>query len=723
MTGQFGPSPDLDSRSEAVAEAVDSGLPTVAAPEQATASDHTGWAHSVVLGFRFIIAGGSNTLLSYAVYLLLLPVLPYWASYSLGYVAGIFLSYLLSRFFVFRANASLIGSLVFPFVYVGQWLCGLAITWAWVGVFGYSKFLAPLVASALTLPLTFLLSRKIFRHSRGSRDVVDIDESASIGAEDDSVGVAAEPVSAGIEDGPTGVGVEGGSSSGRRGRGIWRVLSLAISGAVIAGFEYIVYGYVFADGLCCADDSSIAVAAKNLAFGYGYATSVPYQGAGGMRAFDPLLSTGPTMVLPAAALIRVFGNTPWAPGLATALVTTIVLAILTVVASRRVGAVRAVAFVALMLALQYTLTAGDRFVQWYSLVGEVPAAMLTVLAVAVLAWGRSGRRAVVWVFLALGLAFMSKTLALLGAIPVGIWFVLLLVRSGGRRRREWIDIAVGAVTFAAPFLAFEAWKVVALGREKYLVNLRDFGNFFSSTGGGGGANDLASVRGRIASNSAAFHTAFGFGPLKLLLAVGALCLVVHLAADRRAKIFCWLTMACGMTHILWFVASSNGNPRYSLIGMLVLAAGAAAVVLVSLPGRAAVATAAIVALSCFPAVARLPGPVIFVADGGFRPVLRLHQLQVTADYLAGVHHDEPLVGSWWATVVDLEYMLPTVMNFEKVEDVDPGEMHKGRLIAQNGVWVAFAPDRLFEQWEQTCDKVMFSAPSFLVTACPSDGLP
>lgn len=507
------------------------------------------------------------------------------------------------------------------------------------------------------------------------------------------------------------------------GRRTYGVLVLGVSAAFIVGFLYIVYGYVFSNGLCCGDDSYIAGAAKNLAFGHGYASSVPIAGVQGPRLFDPLVSTGPMLVLPAAALIRVFGATPWAPGLATALVSTILLGILAVVASRRVGAVKAVAYVALMLALQYTLTAGSRFVHWYALLGEAPAALLTVLGAAVIVWGPRGRRTVAWAFLALGLAVMAKTLALLGAIPVAIWLVVRVVRGRGRNRREWIDLVVGAGTFLAPFLAFELWKAVSLGRTEYLANLKDFGSFFSSTSGDAGATDPASVWHRALVNSSTLQANYGFGGLVLTIVVGALCLLVHLSADQKTRTFCWLVAACGMTHIAYFVLVSSGNPRYALIGMLVLAAGAASVVLVNPPGRAVVATTAIVALSFLPAQSRLEGPVAYAADTAFRPNQRVQNLQATADFLAGLHHHEPLVGSWWATVDDLNYMLPAESNFVIVEEVDAGKPRAGRVLARNEFFVDLAPSPVFREWEQACNEVLFDAPPYRVSECPADAQP
>lgn len=113
---------------------------------------------------RFVIAGGANTVFSYLVYLALNVWLPYWAAYTIGYVAGIALSYVVNRHFVFRAGASVAGTLAFPVVYLGQWALGLVIVWFWVDVLAWTDTVAPLVASAITVPLTFTLIRRIFRH-------------------------------------------------------------------------------------------------------------------------------------------------------------------------------------------------------------------------------------------------------------------------------------------------------------------------------------------------------------------------------------------------------------------------------------------------------------------------------------------------------------------------------------------------------------------------------
>src|SRR5260370_41367738 len=56
------------------------------------------------------------------------------------------------------------------------------------------------------------------------------------------------------------------------------------------------------------DDAHNANVAKNLAFGSGYSTSYHE-----IVPFDPYASTGPVVLLPSAAFVRLFGYRYWVP--------------------------------------------------------------------------------------------------------------------------------------------------------------------------------------------------------------------------------------------------------------------------------------------------------------------------------------------------------------------------------------------------------------------------
>lgn len=93
---------------------------------------------------------------------MLLQWTPYQLSYTIAYVSGIAISYVLNRSFVFKSHHGLRSALLFPLVYVAQYGFGMLLLWLWIDVAGLSDKAAPLVVVAVTLPLTYILSHFVF---------------------------------------------------------------------------------------------------------------------------------------------------------------------------------------------------------------------------------------------------------------------------------------------------------------------------------------------------------------------------------------------------------------------------------------------------------------------------------------------------------------------------------------------------------------------------------
>lgn len=109
--------------------------------------------------FRFLVTGALNTSLSYALYLALKTIIDYQIAYFLSYAAGITFAYLMSALFVFRKPVSVRAFARFPLVYIIQYVVGAGLLEFLINLVGISATFAPLYIVALTLPLTFLLSR------------------------------------------------------------------------------------------------------------------------------------------------------------------------------------------------------------------------------------------------------------------------------------------------------------------------------------------------------------------------------------------------------------------------------------------------------------------------------------------------------------------------------------------------------------------------------------
>jgi putative flippase GtrA len=112
---------------------------------------------------KFLLSGAANTLVTYVFYLWLLNWLPYRLSFSISFFTGIVLAYLLARYVVFQKPAGRLGPVWMLLIYVLQYLLGLFMVTIWVKGLSAPPFLAPIFATLCSLPVTYLLSRRVFR--------------------------------------------------------------------------------------------------------------------------------------------------------------------------------------------------------------------------------------------------------------------------------------------------------------------------------------------------------------------------------------------------------------------------------------------------------------------------------------------------------------------------------------------------------------------------------
>lgn len=112
---------------------------------------------------RFIFWGGVNTLAGYLLYALLLLFLQYLVAYTITYASGILVSYYLNSRFVFRREIAVRKAVQYPLVYLVQYLLGTGSLYLLVRVLKVNKLVAPAIVILLTIPVTFLLGRRIIR--------------------------------------------------------------------------------------------------------------------------------------------------------------------------------------------------------------------------------------------------------------------------------------------------------------------------------------------------------------------------------------------------------------------------------------------------------------------------------------------------------------------------------------------------------------------------------
>ena len=111
--------------------------------------------------FGFALSGTLSTLIMFGIYVVLNKFINYQLSYLISYTISVIALYFMNVI-VFKRSISLHTFLVFPLIYLLQYLIGAALLELIVR-FGFSVTLAPILAVILLLPLTFYLNRIVFR--------------------------------------------------------------------------------------------------------------------------------------------------------------------------------------------------------------------------------------------------------------------------------------------------------------------------------------------------------------------------------------------------------------------------------------------------------------------------------------------------------------------------------------------------------------------------------
>lgn len=112
---------------------------------------------------KFVLVRGLCTIVSYGAYLLALIWWNYETAYVASYVIGIGLAYYTSAVFVFGERMNRRSALLFPLVYVVQFVAGYFLIRIAVEVLHVPEWLGLAVSVAFTIPLTFVLTRWIVR--------------------------------------------------------------------------------------------------------------------------------------------------------------------------------------------------------------------------------------------------------------------------------------------------------------------------------------------------------------------------------------------------------------------------------------------------------------------------------------------------------------------------------------------------------------------------------
>ncbi len=119
---------------------------------------------------RFLVAGVSTTLFSYALYLGLLQLLAPTPAYVLAYVAGIAWAYAVNSAWVFKGEWTWRGLAAYPLVYLAQAVVSIALFELLIRNFSLPAELVPMITIVAMLPVNYVLGRALVRRTSPGRD-------------------------------------------------------------------------------------------------------------------------------------------------------------------------------------------------------------------------------------------------------------------------------------------------------------------------------------------------------------------------------------------------------------------------------------------------------------------------------------------------------------------------------------------------------------------------
>ncbi len=437
---------------------------------------------------------------------------------------------------------------------------------------------------------------------------------------------------------------------------------------VFAIFIFITIGMVFARGVCCGDDGFHAHVAKNLADGLGYSSTLPLSQAHySITVFDPLIGTGPTIILPTALMIKLVGNTYWAPGLTEVLLWGSLLFFIGFVLNKLFKNKVGLTIVTIIfLYFAYTFMA-YQYEMWYALYGEIPAVMLIVLAI--LIWFLPYSKVNLLISgLLFSLAYESKLISLM-PFSIFLFFVALYKFIENKKNikasfksivNTFFYIALG---FGIPIFLYEVWKLLTIHPYAYLQWWKDYLRYVLDFG----VNSDQNLGLRIIERINFAEQRFGvFLPIFFVIFAG-----IGFAIRKQKKLFYIFIIFVSIISIytIYWLIFSLGWARYLLIPLVMI------IFVLTIPyidndlkiHYKIIYTLILVGLSIF--------NINTIDVNHQMSILQLYKPSTTtiaqqevANILSAELDKRPFYTQWWANAVDLEYIMDSHLNFSTIWD-------------------------------------------------------
>jgi len=480
-------------------------------------------------------------------------------------------------------------------------------------------------------------------------------------------------------------------------------------------FYLLLNSLAYSRSLCCADDSYISVAAKNLANGSGYGTAF-FSAGEGIKKYEYGITTGPTLIIPAAWMIKIFGNKPWVPGLTTVWINLILTLIIYYMSYKFLGLLKANIFLIIFLLFSLTFIAPQWTLLWFTILGEVTGALLYLIGIMLFSYKEKNEKYFLASIFILGLSFITKYIYLITIIP-------FLVYGVGRYYLQPISIKVKIIksfltglVFLSPFLLFEVFKILDIGAIDYFKNLKSVLREYSKMHG-------SFVNNFNFSRSQTLKTGLGLNLLPILIAILGYALFGFFAKiERSVKILINLTIIGLLFCFLWWFFISKGWIRYGfpwIFNFIILSA----LIIAEAKNK-------LLKIFVFVFIVVLVNPIELRGDikwfksnySNLFVQRRLRKnLMLTKHFLKKNMAYAPFVSYIWVTYADIEYILPTSNNFIQFDNTGLDTKGKKIFLVRNLKWVDYyienkkGIENRIKEFETNFPDTVFYAFPYLIT--------
>lgn len=326
------------------------------------------------------------------------------------------------------------------------------------------------------------------------------------------------------------------------------------------------------------DEAFNITVVENFAERFFYGTNGAINPGAGPQLFDPLITTGPTLLLPAALAWRLSGGAIWATRLAPMAFFGLYLFGCWAAAKGLLSRWYRLAMVVGPLTLVVPTAFEHAAFVPTRMVGETTAATMILWGLLLASRGR-----VWWGGLLVGLAVQTKFVAAIPVTVVLIAVVIIIHAHGGADR--WRRSLVWVLGAMVPTLLFEGSRLLTLGWDRYVDNTDQIVNYSRSVAqlGDKGSSDAMT---KLTSLGNMFYTH------SFLVITGAFVVVLALAAfavanpdrstpDRNLREHAWSmatfiavsVLAGGSSLLFWILAVQERSGRHALLGILLLFPG------------------------------------------------------------------------------------------------------------------------------------------------------